>query len=452
VRGSILLVDDEERIVRNLARALRAEGHEVQTATGVAEAQAQLAARPFDLLVVDQRMPDKTGLELLRELTASTPEGERPQVVMMTAHATVDHAVEALKLGALDFLQKPFEVDALLALARRAITLQRLRGQQRYLLDERDEEFAHYGIVGRSRPMQELGRTLELVARSKSTVLITGETGTGKELVARALHDRSEQRDMPLIKVNCAAIPETLLESELFGHVRGAFTGATSNKKGKFALADGGSLFLDEIGTLPLGLQAKLLRVLQEREFEPLGAERGQSVDLRVIAATNRDLAQMVSEGRFQQDLFYRLSVIPLHLPPLRERREDVPLLCEHFLRKHSQRSGRAVERLDDEALRVLASYDWPGNVRELENTLERAVVLADGPVIGAAQIKLTAAAAPAASALPSLKLHANVEWAERESIRRALQLAGGVKKDAADLLGLSQRALSHYLAKHGLS
>ena len=452
MRGSILLVDDEERIVRNLARALRAEGHEVATATRAAEAQAQLAARPFDLLVLDQRMPDKTGLELLRELTAALHEGERPQVVMMTAHATVDHAVEALKLGALDFLQKPFEVEALLALARRAITLQRLRGQQRYLLDERGEEFAHYGIVGRSRPMQELIRALELVARSKSTVLITGETGTGKELVARALHDRSDQREMPLIKVNCAAIPEALIESELFGHVRGAFTGATANKKGKFALADGGSLFLDEIGTLPLALQAKLLRVLQEREFEPLGAERGQSVDLRVIAATNRDLARMVSEGRFQQDLFYRLSVIPLHLPPLRERREDVPLLAEHFLRKHEKRSGRQVERLDDEALRVLCAYDWPGNVRELENTLERAVVLAPGPVIGAAQIKLTAVAAPGSAALPSLKLHANIEWAERESIRRALQLAGGVKKDAADLLGLSQRALSHYLAKHGLS
>ncbi len=451
VRGSILLVDDEERIVRNLARALRAEGHEVQTATHATEAQRQLAARPFDLLVVDQRMPDKSGLELLRELRATTPEGERPQLVMMTAHATVEHAIEAMKLGALDFLQKPFDVEALLALARRAIEHQRLRGQHRYLLAERGEEFAHSGIVGHSRPTQELLRTLELVARSKSTVLITGETGTGKELCARALHDRSEQRDMPLIKVNCAAIPEALLESELFGHVRGAFTGATANKKGKFALADGGSLFLDEIGTLPLALQGKLLRVLQEREFEPLGSERSETVDLRVIAATNRDLGRMLAEGTFQQDPFYRLSVIPLHLPPLRERREDIPLLVEHFLRKHGPRAGRVVERLDDEALKLLLDYDWPGNVRELENTIERAVVLAGGPVIGAAQVKLTAVA-PAGGTLPSLELHANVEWAERESIRRALQLAGGVKKDAADLLGLSQRALSHYLAKHGLS
>lgn len=451
LHGSVLLVDDEERIVRNLARALRACGHDVSTATRGAEAQHLLAARPFDLLVIDQRMPDKTGLELLRELTASTPEAERPQVVMMTAHATVEHAVEVMKLGALDFLQKPFEVEALLALTQRALEHQRLRGQQRCLLDERGEEFAHYGIVGRSAPMQALLRTLELVARSKSTVLITGETGTGKELVARALHDRSEQRERPLIKVNCAAIPEALLESELFGHVRGAFTGATANKRGKFALADGGSLFLDEIGTLPLALQPKLLRVLQEREFEPLGSEHPQSVDVRVIAATNRDLRRLVAEERFIEDLFYRLSVIPLHLPPLRERRDDVPLLAEHFLRKHAQRCGKHVERLEPEVLRLLQGHDWPGNVRELENAVERAVVLAPGAYIGRAQISLMSAPATAATPLPSTRLHANVTWAERESIERALRLADGVKKDAAELLGLSQRALSHYLAKHGI-
>jgi DNA-binding NtrC family response regulator len=451
-RGAILVVDDEERIVRNLARALRAEGHEVATATHAAEARCQLAARPFDLLVVDQRMPDKSGLELIRELVGATPAAERPQIVMMTAHATVDHAIEAMKLGALDFLQKPFDVEALLALARRAVEHQRLRVEHRYLIEERGEEFDHYGIVGRSRAVQELIERIERVARSKSTVLITGETGTGKELVARALHDRSDQRDLPLIKVNCAAIPETLIESELFGYVRGAFTGATGSKKGKFALADGGSLFLDEIGTLPPGVQPKLLRVLQEREFEPLGAERPQTVDVRVIAATNRDLGRMVAEGRFQQDLFYRLSVIPLHLPPLRERREDIPLLAEHFLHKHRQRCGKRVERLDDEALRRLTAYDWPGNVRELENAVERAVVLAGGAVIGAEQITLVAAAAPPPGGLPSRELRKNVEWAERESIRRALELAGGVKKDAAEILGLSQRALSHYLAKHDIA
>jgi DNA-binding NtrC family response regulator len=450
-RGSILLADDEEGIVRNLARALRAEGHEVVTARSGAETQRLLAERAFDLLVVDHRMPDRTGLELVRELVASTPESERPQVVLMTAHATVANAIEAMKLGALDFLQKPFEVDELLVVARRALDHQRLRREHRYLLSEQEEEFEHYGIVGRSRAIQELLRQIDLVARSKSTILITGETGTGKELVARAIHARSDQHEMPLIKVNCAAIPETLLESELFGHVRGAFTGATGSKKGKFTLADGGSLFLDEIGTMSPALQAKLLRVVQEREFEPLGSERTQRVDVRVIAASNRDLRRMVAEGQFQEDLFYRLSVIPLHLPPLRERREDVPALVEHFRLKHARRTGKVIERVDDEALAALTAYDWPGNVRELENTLERAVVLATGTVIGAVQISLLGAPTAQATGLPSLKLHANVEWVERESVKRALQQAGGVKKEAAELLGLSQRALSYYLTKYAI-
>ena len=273
---------------------------------------------------------------------------------MMTAHATVESAIEAMKLGALDYLQKPFEIDELLVVVRRALDHQRLRTEYRYLVNERDERFDHYGIVGRSRAMEDVVRRAELVAETKSTVLITGETGTGKELVARAIHNRSAQRDMPLIKVNCAAIPDTLLESELFGHVRGAFTGATTTKKGKFALADGGTIFLDEIGTLTPTLQSKLLRVLQEREFEPLGAERTERVDLRVIAATNRDLRQMVADGRFQEDLFYRLNVIPIHIPPLRERRDDIPALVEHFVSKHAQRTGRRVERIEDGVLAAL--------------------------------------------------------------------------------------------------
>ena len=447
-RGTILLVDDEEKILKALGRALRDAGHAVVDTTNPRQAQKLLAERSFDLLVVDNVMPELSGLDLIREYVASTPENERSQILMMTAHATVESAIEAMKLGALDYLQKPFEIDELLVVARRALEHQRLTSEYRYLRTERDEQFGNYGIVGRSRPMQEIIERAELVAQTKSTVLITGETGTGKELVARAIHNRSAQRDMPLIKVNCAAIPETLLESELFGHVRGAFTGAATSKKGKFALADGGSIFLDEIGTMSPTLQAKLLRVLQEREFEPLGSERTEKIDVRVIAATNRDLRQMVAESRFQEDLFYRLNVIPIHLPPLRERRDDIPALVEHFLRKHAQRTGRRIDRIDDGIVQALQQYEWPGNVRELENTIERAVVLSSGTTITEQAISVLGAASSQVSGLPSLRLRQNIEWVEKETIRRSLEASKGVKKDAAELMGISQRALSYYLAK----
>jgi DNA-binding NtrC family response regulator len=451
IRGSILLVDDEEKILKALGRALRAAGHEVIETTSPRDAQRLLAERAFDVMLVDNVMPQLSGLDLIREYVGSTPEGERPQILMMTAHATVESAIEAMKLGALDYLQKPFEIDELLVVVTRAIDHQRLRGEYRYLRSERDEQFDNYGIVGRSRVMEEIIQRAERVAETKSTVLITGETGTGKELVARAIHNRSAQRDMPLIRVNCAAIPESLLESELFGHVRGAFTGAATTKKGKFALADGGTIFLDEIGTMSPALQSKLLRVLQEREFEPLGSERTEKIDVRVIAATNRDLRQMVAEGKFQEDLFYRLNVIPIELPPLRERRDDIPALVDHFLKKHAQRTGRRIERIDDGVLAQLQQYDWPGNVRELENVIERAVVLSTGPVITARTISVLGSAAPPSSGLPSLKLRQNIEWVEKETIRRALESARGIKKDAAELMGISQRALSYYLAKYRL-
>jgi DNA-binding NtrC family response regulator len=448
-RGTILLADDEEKILKRLGRALRDEGHEVVEATTIREAQRQLGERSFDLLVIDNLMPDMTGLELIRDMSQSMAAGERPQIVMMTAHGSTQIVREAFKLGVEDFLEKPFEVDELLALARRAVKSLRLQTQRQYLISERDAEFNHYGIVGRSRGMEDVIGRAELVAQSKSTVLITGETGTGKEMLARLIHHRSAQREMPLIKVNCAAIPETLLESELFGHVRGAFTGATMSKRGKFALADGGSIFLDEIGTLTPAIQSKLLRVLQEREFEPLGAERTHRVDVRVIAATNRDLKQMVSDARFQEDLYYRLNVIPIPIPPLRDRREDIPVLVDHFVEKHCQRTGKRIDRIDDEVVQALRRYDWPGNVRELENTIERAVVLATGSAITTASISLLGATSAPAAGLPSLRLHQNLEWVERETIRRALEQAGGIKKDAAELMGISQRALSYYLAKY---
>jgi DNA-binding NtrC family response regulator len=448
-RGSILLVDDEEKILKTLGRVLRDDGHQVVDVPGAREARRLLASRMFDLLLVDNLMPETTGLELIRELVSTTPETERPQMILMTAHATVQNAVEAMKLGALDYLQKPFEIDELLVVVRRALEHERLQTENRYLLAERDEEFSHYGIVGRSRVMQDVIRQAELVAESKSTVLITGETGTGKELVARAIHDRSAQRTRPLIKVNCAAIPESLLESELFGHVRGAFTGAVTNKRGRFALADGGTIFLDEVGTMIPALQAKLLRVLQEREFEPLGSERTERVDVRVIAATNRNLLQRVAEGKFQEDLYYRLNVIPIDIPPLRNRREDIPLLTDHFVRKYSERVGRRFDRVDGQAMAALQAYEWPGNVRELENLVERAVVLSRDSVLAIQAFSMPGAASAQATGLPSLKLHQNLEWVERETVRRALEAALGVKKEAAEIMGISQRAMSYYLSKY---
>ena len=311
--------------------------------------------------------------------------------------------------------------------------------------------FGRYGLVGHSQAIGEVIRRVELVSASCSTVLITGETGTGKELVARAVHHRSARRNMPFIKVNCAAIPETLLESDLFGHVRGAFTDATAAKKGKFSLANRGSILLDEIATMSLGLQAKLLRVLQEREFEPLGAERTERVDVRVIAATNRDLRQLVDEGQFQDDLFYRLHVVPIVVPPLRERVEDIPMLVQYFVGKHASRNGKRIDALEDGAVASLQEYHWPGNVRELENTIERAVVLTTGPVITREVVTVEAAPASVQGVgTLSLKLHQNVEWIERETIRRALEMST-LKRQAARLLGISPRALSHYLAKYPL-
>jgi transcriptional regulator with GAF, ATPase, and Fis domain len=307
--------------------------------------------------------------------------------------------------------------------------------------------FQPYGMVGESRAIAEIIRRIELVSATRSTVLITGETGTGKELVARAVHSNSAQRQMPFVKVNCAAIPETLLESELFGHVKGAFTDAINSKRGKFSLANRGSIFLDEIGTMGRGLQAKLLRVLQEREIEPLGSERSEQVDVRVIAATNRDLRQLVDEGRFQDDLFYRLHVVPIAMPPLRERAEDIPRLVAYFVHKHAKRSGKSIEGLEDGVVSWLQEYHWPGNIRELENTIERAVVLTTGPMITREAVTVDAAEITR-PVVPSLTLRQNVEWIECATIRRALELST-LKRQAASLMGISPRALSHYLAKY---
>jgi transcriptional regulator with GAF, ATPase, and Fis domain len=307
-----------------------------------------------------------------------------------------------------------------------------------------------YGIVGASGAMANVIRQIDLVSATRSTVLITGETGTGKELVARAVHSRGLRVHTPFVKVNCAAIPDALIESELFGYVRGAFTGADGSKRGKFSLAHGGSIFLDEIGTMNVGLQTKLLRVLQEREIEPLGAERAERVDVRVIAATNRDLRQLVRDGRFLEDLFYRLYVVPIIVPTLRERVEDIPMLVRYFIDKHASRNGKTIDAVEAGVVEWLQEYRWPGNVRELENTIERAVVLSTSSTITRAVVTMDVGVDTAAPVVPSLKLRQNVEWVERETIRRALGMSP-LKRHAAELMGISPRALSHYLAKYPL-
>src|SRR5216110_1346802 len=393
-------------------------------------------------------MPEMDGLSFLRNYRQR---GGSALVIVMSAYGGEDAAIAAMKEGAYDYLPKPFRPDEVVLTLRKAEEREGLRQEVAGLRAQLAAGPAERGLVAESAAMRQALALVARVAEHNTTVLITGESGTGKEVIARAIHRASPRAGKAFVGINCAAIPEALLESELFGHVRGAFTGATGDKKGKFALADGGTIFLDEIGTMSLTVQSKLLRVLQEREFEPLGAERTERVDLRIIAATNRDIRQMVTDGKFQEDLFYRLNVIPIEIPPLRDRRDDIPPLIDHFLRKHAQRTGRRVDRIDESALAGLQQYDWPGNVRELENTIERAVVLSSGPVIAARAVSVLGAAAPQPTGLPSLKLRQNVEWVERETIRRALENAGGVKKDAAELMGISQRALSYYLAKYRL-
>ena len=315
---------------------------------------------------------------------------------------------------------------------------------------ERVSTVSRYGIVGASPAISDVIHQIELVSAARSTVLITGETGTGKELVARAVHSRDGRSRAPFVKVNCAAIPDALIESELFGYVRGAFTGAAGSKRGKFSLADGGSIFLDEIGTMNIALQAKLLRVLQEREIEPLGSERAERVNVRVIAATNRDLRQLVGEERFLDDLFYRLYVVPIAVPPLRERTEDIPMLVEYFIEKHATRNGKTIDAVEDGVIEGLQQYRWPGNVRELENTIERAGVLSTSSTIRRELVTMDVGVYTPTAGVPSLKLRQNVEWIERETIRRALEMAP-LKRQAARLMGISPRALSHYLAKYRL-
>jgi len=459
--ANLLVVDDELGMRQFLTHLLQREGHTVRVAENGQQAMTLLQQQPADLMLSDVRMPDMTGIELLRAARASDPQLE---VIMMTAFANVDTAREAFLLGAYDFVQKPFDNDLLKETVARALEKISLVKEKDALLEE-NKVLIHGqrtkgklgNIIGRSSRMQALYQMIETVAQVPSTVLVTGESGTGKELVARAIHDMSPRAEKPFVSVNCGAFTETLLESELFGYVKGSFTGANTNRKGLFEAANKGTIFLDEIGEMSPASQVKLLRVLQERKVRPVGATEEMDVDTRVIAATNRDLASMVSDNSFREDLYYRISVIPMELPPLRERAEDISELATHFVEKFCASGGRDLT-VSESALRLLERYSWPGNVRELEHTIERAVALESTSSIQPERLpeKITnynPYRVADAMEFPEegINLTAHLDQLEKTYVLEALRRTNGNQTNAADLLKMSVRSLRHLLDKHGV-
>jgi len=433
--GKVLVVDDQKNMRATTALVLRDAGYAVVEAEDGAAAIQRVAGEPFDVVLTDVRMGAVDGMEVLRATLEAAP---ATQVIVMTAYGTIESAVEAIRRGAYDYLAKPFQEDELLLRIAKAVERRRLLGEVSLLAGEFRARYGLEHIVGRSAPIRELLERVRRVAPTDSTVLISGESGTGKELVARALHAGSRRNQKPFVPVNCAAITETLLESELFGHARGAFTGATRARRGLFEEASGGTLFIDEITETAPGFQAKLLRALQEGEVRRVGESMPVRVDVRVIASTNREIKQAVAERRFREDLYYRLAVVPLRVPPLRERREDVPLLVEHFLEAHARRTG-VRKRLDPEALARLESYSWPGNVRELLNLVEQAAALSQGPVITPVDVPFDA---PGPEQPPPGTLAEAVEEAERRAITAAVARCQGDLGEAARLLGISSTTL----------
>jgi len=454
----ILVTDDERSMRELLAIVLRREGYEVLVAHDGATAIAALERGSVDLLISDIKMPDMTGIDVLR--AAKTLDPSLP-AIMMTAFASQETAIEALRLGACDYMIKPFNVDELKVKVREKLENRRLREENLLLKRTLGSSHRFHDIIGRSEAMLDVFRLIETIARTTSTVLITGESGTGKELVARAVHYHSLRRDRPFVAVNCGALTETLLESELFGHVRGAFTGAESNKKGLIEIAERGTIFLDEIGEMSQMMQVKLLRVLQERRFRRVGGVDEIEADIRVIAATNQDLGRMVAEGRFREDLYYRINVIPVRLPCLRERREDIPLLADHFLSKYTAQMGKSIRGVSQGAMDHLQKYHWPGNIRELENVIERAVALEATPAILPEslpeQVRLPVSQQPAGGAAPpplpgkGFDLEQHVQDIERTYLAEALKASGGVQVRAAELLGMTFRSFRYYAKKYNL-
>ncbi len=445
----IVVVDDEPAQRELIGGFLTKQGHEVFPAASGAEAVAHVKDRQVDLVLSDCRMPGMSGPELLLGIKAVNPE---IPLILMTAYGTVETAVQAMKDGAADYLTKPLDLEELLVRLARVAEQSRLRSEVRDLQARLVERHRLEGIIGESGRMQEVLALAKRVAPSDATVLIRGESGTGKELIARAIHFNSPRASGPLVSLNCAALPEQLLESELFGHEKGAFTGAVAQRKGRFEQADGGSIFLDEIGDLSPALQVKLLRVLQERQFERVGGNKTISANVRVMAATHRDLEQAMREGTFRDDLYYRLNVVTIQIPPLRERREDISLLLEHFLRKFAEKNRRDVTGLTAAARDALLKYDYPGNVRELENIVERAILLCRGRVIDLEDLPATLRPGQRSAGEPLPKdLPGVLADIERQAIESALERSGGVQTQAAAVLGISERVLRYKMKKYRL-
>jgi two-component system NtrC family response regulator len=443
----ILVVDDELAQRELVSGFLKKQGFAVISAESGEKALELFRHEFFDLVLTDQKMPDMSGLDLLQAIHAINPE---TAVVLMTGYGSIEGAVSSIKRGAIDYLTKPLNLDELLFRIRQAGERRRLFIENRELREALQERHRIEGIIGESGPMLEVLSLVRRVAPSEATVLIRGESGTGKELIAKAIHFGSPRARGPLVKVNCAALPETLLESELFGHEKGAFTGAVTSRQGRFELANGGTIFLDEIGDLPLHLQAKLLRVLQEREYEKVGSSRPIKVNVRVLAASHRPLEALIKAGQLREDLYYRLNVVTILIPPLRERRSDVSLLMDHFIRHYAEKNGKTIRGLTPEGRDILLRYDYPGNVRELENIIERAVVLTRDDVIGSGDLPLTAQEPEIADRDRETNLTVAVEALERRMIRDALARSEGVQTRAAELLGMGERGLRYKLVKYG--